>query len=95
MRTGFRNDYAYALIVREWVDSKDRVWFAGFAMRSNEPYKNEGVASFSKVVADVFEPQLKPFSGYDNWFRGKFVLSGDVWVDITRQRVKRKRELFS
>lgn len=95
MRTGFRNDYAYAVVVREWVDSKERVWFAGFAMRSNEPYrKGDGAASFGEVV-ERFDPQLKSFvgRGYDDWLRGRFVLSGDVWVDVTRQQVRRKREL--
>ncbi len=92
MRSGFRNDYAYALVIREWVDSKGRTWFSGFALRSNEPYKNEGAASFG-VVIGRFARQFNTFGSYVDWYKRVNVLADDVWVDVTRQKVKHKREL--
>ncbi len=87
-----RNDYAYALIIREWLDSKGRTLFSGFALRSNKPYKNEGVASFGVVVGRI-PRQFNTFGSYVDWYKKMNVLSDDVWVDVTRQRVKYKREL--
>jgi hypothetical protein len=87
-----KNDYAYALMIKRWRDSKQRWWFAGYAVRSNEQYHGEGAASFGEVL-ETFEPQLQEYVSFAQWYRGRQNLVDDVWVDTNVWRVKRKRDL--
>lgn len=91
---GTKNDYAYALMIRRWQDSKERWWFAGYVLRSNEQYHGEGAASFGAVL-ETFEPQLQDKISFSQWYKERKGLADTVWVDGNVWRVKRKRELYN
>jgi hypothetical protein len=97
VRSGFLNDYAYALLIREWTNKRGVTFFAGYSLRSNEPYRNEGAASFG-VVFDVYPVSVKPDSYpsncYADWFKAANRLTENVWVDVTVNTVKRKGDLL-
>lgn len=92
MREQLDNDYSYAIMVKQWGDSKGRLWFSGYAIQANEKGNDRGVYSYSNKLVTVFGPRLKS-DRYDIWFKNEYGLGAGVYVDRTVGTTKTKREV--
>lgn len=86
-------EYSYALMLQEWRDSRDRIWFSGYAIQSNDK-GGSGVYSYGRQIVDCFGPRLKPSEGYVEWFREANDLPDTTYVDLNVWQAKTKRMLL-